>query len=187
MILLTIGNVDYQLFDETFVIPAGQSSYTYMTTILSNPEHEPTEWFSAAIQYVSGSEVMIMGPNATVSILDTDGKQLSLFFRPLSSLFPPFFSFSIPSPPLFYNIFFLSPVPTISFNPVMYLAIEGSCGMSVIVTISAVTSQPIPGSTNIRIRDVVTPGAMNSATSKGNKILIIKITAFLLLDLFVLI
>ena len=60
----------------------------------------------------------------------------------------------------------------------MYLAIEGSCGMSVTVTISAVTSQPISGSTNIRIRDVVTPGAMNSATSKGNKILIIKNSCF---------
>ena len=71
---MIIGNVDYQSFDDNFVIPAGQSSYTYMATILSNPEHEPTEWFSAAIQYVSGSELTFMGPNASVAIIDT-GKQ----------------------------------------------------------------------------------------------------------------
>ena len=77
---MTIGNVDYQGFDENFIIPAGQSSYTYMTTIRSNPEREPTEWFSAAVQYVSGSEVMFMGPNASVAIMDTDGKNCNSFY-----------------------------------------------------------------------------------------------------------
>ena len=77
---MTIGNVDYQGFDENFIIPAGQSSYTYMTTIRSNPESEPTEWFSAAVQYVSGSEVMFMGPNASVAIMDTDSKNCNSFY-----------------------------------------------------------------------------------------------------------
>ena len=80
LISLIIGNVDYQSFDKTFVIPAGQSSYIYMATILSNPEHEPTEWFSAAIQYVSGSELLFMGRNASVAIMDTDGKNCNNFY-----------------------------------------------------------------------------------------------------------
>ena len=60
-------------FSETITLPAGSTGHYYTTTILSNPEDEFPEQFSATLEYVSGRPLTVTGPDATVTIDDADG------------------------------------------------------------------------------------------------------------------
>ena len=68
-----LAGVDYVAFNQTITLPAGSTGHYYTTTILSNPEDELPEQFSANLEYVSGRPLTVAGPDATVTIDDADG------------------------------------------------------------------------------------------------------------------
>ena len=68
-----IAGTDYVAFSETITLPAGSTRHYYTTTIRSNPEAELSEQFSATLDFVSGNQLTVSGPDATVTIIDDDG------------------------------------------------------------------------------------------------------------------
>uniref|UniRef100_A0A1X7TNB9 Calx-beta domain-containing protein n=2 Tax=Amphimedon queenslandica TaxID=400682 RepID=A0A1X7TNB9_AMPQE len=73
------SGVDYVTFNETVTLPAGSTRYDYAITILSNPEAEFPEQFSASLEFVSGNSLTVNGSSATVTINDTDVPTLVRF------------------------------------------------------------------------------------------------------------
>lgn len=59
-------------FNETVTLPAWSTRYDYTITILSNPEAEFPEQFSASLEFLSGNPLTVNGSTATVTINDTD-------------------------------------------------------------------------------------------------------------------
>ncbi|XP_019849170.1 PREDICTED: uncharacterized protein LOC100641243 [Amphimedon queenslandica] len=75
------AGVDYVPFNQMITLPAGSTGHYYTTTILSNSEAEPPEHFSATLEFVSGSPLIVTGSNATVTINDVDVPTIR--FRPV--------------------------------------------------------------------------------------------------------
>ena len=78
MIIITfsfsIGGSDYQSFNEVITLPDSARGFSYNVTILSDSVSETLEQFNARIEFVSGSPLIVIEPEATVNITEDIGK-----------------------------------------------------------------------------------------------------------------
>ena len=70
----SVGGSDYQSFNEVITLPDGAIGFSYNVTILSDSVSEALEQFNARMEFVSGSPLMVIGPEATINITEDIGK-----------------------------------------------------------------------------------------------------------------